>query len=223
MYQIALDNNKMLLSNYQADFWSEYITHSNNFDRIFKRRYASFTFFDEEDGTDLEKTLAFIEAVKDHLLMHHKQYEELYRTQVIADTEYSLTNNYDMTEEMQRNTSDQGAVTSGQRTDVNNTQIGTQNSDVLNKVSAFNNNNENTVNSGITKNGTRNDIIQFTEGQQTTTNSEAGTESYTLTRKGNIGVMTATDMLEKHKNFWSLWDFYDYIFSNINKELLEVN
>lgn len=70
--------------------------------------------------------------------------------------------------------------------------------------------------------GARTDTSSHTKGSQQDTTSGSGSENYTLTRTGNIGIQTPTDILDKHKNFWSIWDFYDYVFSDICKELLEV-
>ena len=58
----------------------------------------------------------------------------------------------------------------------------------------------------------------MTIGSQT----NSGTENYTLTRKGNIGVTAATDVMQKHVDFWSKFNFYHYVFGVIAKELLTV-
>ena len=54
------------------------------------------------------------------------------------------------------------------------------------------------------------------------TNKENGTEEYTLTRKGNIGVQTGADILKRHYDFWRPYEFYSFIFGEIAKELLIV-
>ena len=125
------------------------------------------------------------------------------------------------------------ANTVGQRTDVNNVEVGNQYTENVNKVTAFNSNTENTKDSTKSEIGTRNDITQFTQGQQTTTEQDARTnttgsqtnsdstsatrvsgsqtigtdnditETHTMTRHGAIGTMTVTDVLEKQRQFWS--------------------
>lgn len=221
MAKYAKDNNLTLLSTYPSEFWAEYRTNSARYDSLFKRLYKSFCFYDQEDDAAVEDVYNdFIYQVYNHLLVYDKKYSELYRINVIDDTNYSLTNNYDMTEVMQKNTDAQSASINGQRTDINNMQTGSQNVGTVNKVSAFNSNNENTSTSGTSTNGSRQDISQFTKGQQTDTEHSTGTENYSLTRKGNIGVMTATDMLDKHNKFWSVWEFYTMIFGDICKNLL---
>ena len=79
--------------------------------------------------------------------------------------------------------------------------------------------------------GSRLDSTSFTEGQQLDSSSSTKgqqiddlnrtyTEDYTLHRVGNIGVQTVSDMLGKHIKLWSLWEFYEYIFKEICKDLL---
>ena len=67
------------------------------------------------------------------------------------------------------------------------------------------------------------DNLTFTKGQQTDSHSNNSTESYELTRKGNIGVQTGADMLKKHDSFWTSYEFYTMIFKDICKELLLVD
>ena len=67
------------------------------------------------------------------------------------------------------------------------------------------------------------DNLTFTKGQQTDSHSNNSTESYELTRKGNIGVQTGADMLRKHDSFWTPYEFYTMIFKDICKELLLVD
>ena len=70
--------------------------------------------------------------------------------------------------------------------------------------------------------GSRTDTVGFTKGSQIDTLDNTGTEKYTLTRKGNIGVQTATDMIDKHDTYWNKYRFYTTIFENISKDLLLV-
>lgn len=223
MHKYAKDNNKPLLSSYPAAFWEEYRDNTRRYDSLFERLYKTFVYYDQDDDATIEEVYDdFVYQVYNHLLVNDKKYSELFRINVIDDTNYSLTNNYDMTEIMARNTDNQSATTTGQRTDINDSRIGSQNIGTVNKVTGYNSNNENTSTSGTSSNGTREDITQFTKGQETDTSRELGNEQYTLTRKGNIGVMTATDMLDKHNKFWSIWDFYSMIFGDICKELLKL-
>ena len=59
-----------------------------------------------------------------------------------------------------------------------------------------------------------------TLGSRTDTDSKTAQEAHTLHRVGNIGVQTATDMMEKAGKFWGLFEFYTFIFKEIARELL---
>lgn len=54
------------------------------------------------------------------------------------------------------------------------------------------------------------------------TETAGGSDVTEFERRGNIGVMTVDDMLDKHKNFWMQWEFYDYIFSQFCADLLMI-
>lgn len=267
MYKEATSKNIMLLSNYDALFWSDYVSNHNRYDKLFRRMFKSFIYFMQEDNETVEEiTSNFIDDVYNHLLINNKKYSELYRVHVIDDDNYSLTENYDITETMDKESasstdntygarSDSGSSTEGARTDSStdvkgaredstNTVIGSQTNDTVEKVapydsSTFANNTEKTDNNGsrtdsISFNegsqsdsssysqGEQNNTNSFNKGEQNDTSSNESNESYMLRRHGNIGVQTATDMINKHKQFWSMWEFYQYIFNEISKELLLV-
>lgn len=57
-------------------------------------------------------------------------------------------------------------------------------------------------------------------GTRKDTSSKTGAESHSLHRVGNIGVQTATDMMQKANVFWGLFEFYTFIFKEIARELL---
>ena len=59
-----------------------------------------------------------------------------------------------------------------------------------------------------------------TFGSRTDTETTSGSEGHTMHRVGNIGVQTATDMMDKANTFWSLFEFYTFIFKEIARELL---
>ncbi len=70
--------------------------------------------------------------------------------------------------------------------------------------------------------GAQTDSASVVKGAQSDATSNTGTESYTLTRVGNIGVQTPTDILDKHKNVWSKYEFYEFIFREIADALLMI-
>lgn len=159
-----------------------------------------------QDGTEslAELTNDFTEAVYEHLMINRKKYEELYRIYILADDDYSLTDNYDITETMDRDTSINGSSTTGARTDSDSS---------TSKVVPYDTNVE-YEDKALSS--------SYNKGAETDSVSNSGTEDYTLHRKGNIGVQTVTDMISKHDTYWSKYRFYTTIFENISRELLIV-
>lgn len=210
--------SKGLLSDFRnsdEDFWKEYRLNHDNYDRVFRRLYKSFRFFDqEEDETIAEVTERFTQAVKDLLLINRKRYEELFRIHEIDDDDYSLLNNYDMTETLTRSTSD---VVGSRQDSANNTR-GSHTDTSTNSVSPYDTSSFSNDSKLQMEYGSGTDTSTFTAGQQTNT----GSEQQTLTRKGNIGVMTGTDLLDKHQKYWRYYEFYIAIFADINRDLLFV-
>ena len=118
MYKDARSSNAPLLSNYEAPFWSEYVSDFSNYDRVFNRLYKSFEYFlQEEDDSVSECRSNFTEDVKCLLIANSKKYSELYRTYKIDDEVYSLTDNYDVTERYSGNKSTAIESKLGSRTD----------------------------------------------------------------------------------------------------------
>ena len=122
-----------LLSTFNADFWAEYKNHSEYYDRLFGRMFGSFRFFDQqpkkfyEDISTADITqvrMDFTDAVYDHLLVNSKKYEELYRVSQLADANYPITSNYDVTETKEETISKEGEEVSGERTDTSSTTHG---------------------------------------------------------------------------------------------------
>ena len=229
VYKKNRADNTMMLSNFtgdqDADFWAEYRTNYTRYDSVFNRMFNSFFYFMqlEDDSVD-EVSDQFRTEVYNHLLMNKKKYEELYRVQVIPDDDYSLINNYDMQEIMDKDVSDDQDNTYGSRQDSGSFTKGsrTDSSTTTGKVApydseTFANNSEDSVSS---TEGQQLDSSSSTKGQQIDDLNRTYTEDYTLHRVGNIGVQTVTDMLQKHVKMWSIWEFYEYIFKEISKDLL---
>lgn len=222
MYKYATDNNLLLLSNFNATFWQDYITNHTRYDKLFRRLYYNFKYFMQECDSELddisEITTEFIDDVYNHLMANKKKYEELYRIHVITDEDYSITDNYHITETMDRDTTSNNANTYGARTDGDT--IGEQTNTTESDVSPYDN--ESYYNEGKITNvfGARTD--SHTKGSQIDALNNTGTEDYTMTRRGNIGVQTGTEMLDKHNRYWDKYKFYEYIFACICADLLLV-
>lgn len=219
MYKYSSENTQKLLSEFNADFWAAYKTNYATYDKLFCRLYRTwFYFLQEHDETIAQITTNFTADVYAHLLLNEKKYSELYRINVVDDTKYSLLDNYDMTESMDRDTTSNNTNTYGQRSDSDS--YGAQSNSTTTTVAGYNSSsfqNDNQVSESI---GARSD--GHTKGSQEDTLNNTGTEDYTLHRYGNIGVATATDMMDKARRFWTVWEFYEMIFRDIARELLMI-
>ena len=105
-----------MLSNHTADYWAPYRNNYTYYDRIFKKKYASFFPFDQEG--DVEDVAAdFSDDVKAWLMMNDKRYAELFRINTIQDDEkYSLTDNVYEHEVIEKDTSSSGTNIKGSET-----------------------------------------------------------------------------------------------------------
>lgn len=207
-------------------WWTEYEANHAILDRMFMNRFASFVYLPKDGAsTDNELYSKWIVDIFALFVANKKKYEELYRIHTITDNDLPISYNYDMTETMDKDTTGQSAMKNGQRTDVNNFTQGSQITEDVNKVTGWNSSDENVNNSLKTGTGSRNDISQFTQGAQESTSNSEGTEDYTLTRKGNIGVMTSSDIAQKFMDFVNddLFLFYNTIFDDIARALLQID
>ena len=278
IYKENKDNNKKMLSEYGADFWSGYRANNQYFDRRFMTLFSSWFPYAQIPEEGLESAADdFRYDVYSHLLANDKRYNELYRINVIEDNEaYSPVNNVDYTETYTEEVHsgrefNKGAQTDGETgfTAYGSTQTtenmskttgqqsngetisktyGAKASSDERKVSAFNDvdyspaekteHTENTFTDGenntytqgqrtdtenntITLGSHRDDTgVSRTEGARKDTTEDDGTKEYTLHKVGNMGIMTVDDILEKRKSFWSLFDFYGFIFGEIARDLL---
>lgn len=206
-------------------FWSE--TYGNNYntlDERFRMKYKSFKYFNgiekkPADAPDYPiealNLILFRRDVVGILVANAKRYEELWRINTIDDNQYSLYDNYNTKEIMDRDTTaDTGAQHNsssddyGSRTDSNTRSVAPYDSDVTHIESSNGMSKGAQHDSGTTDLGSRHD---------------EGTENYTLTKVGNIGTTTVSDMITKHKRFWDNWKFIDMIFEDISRELLLVD
>ena len=203
------------------DFWEEtYEANTAVFDREFARRFTSFEYFDfMEADTIAEARENFHADVLSILTFNKKRYEEMYRVFLVEDEDDPITYNYDMTETTgaqhtesvkgeQTNTTGAQENTTGSQTDTHN--VAPYNTSTLNAESSD-------VSGSRTDNfGERED----TDGERTDTYDS---DEWTLTRKGNIGVQTAADILRLHSRYWTeTYKFFNLIFDDIAKQLLMV-
>lgn len=203
------------------DFWEEtYEANTAVYDREFARRYTSFEYFDfMEADTIAEARENFHADVLSILTFNKKRYEEMYRVFLVEDEDDPITYNYDMTETTgaqhtesvkgeQTNTTGAQENTTGAQTDTHN--VAPYNSGTLTAESSD-------------ASGARTDNFgerEDTDGERTDTYDS---DEWTLTRKGNIGVQTAADILRLHTQYWTeTYKFFNLIFDDIAKQLLMV-
>lgn len=236
MYDYSKSIHTPLLSDFGEDaeditFWHDYVENYERYDKLFRRMYASFRYFLQEPVSQFDElieseigdiTLDFTDEVYNHLMVNAKKYEELYRVNVVSDNDYSIVDNYNVTEVMERETSKTEADVYGSRTDTTDDTIGDREDTSLGAIEGFNSSSftdrdRTTINTGEQENS-RN----FLKGQQSDSHTGSGTEDYTFTKRGNIGVKTVSQVIAEHINLWEKWEFYTYIFQEISSELLLV-
>lgn len=104
------------------------------------------------------------------------------------------------------NTGTQATTTNGTDT----TTYNTTESDTGTQATSSNGSGTTTYNTTETDTGTQTDVAG---------GADTKTHNYTLTRKGNIGVTTAQQMIESERALW-VWNFfYDVVFPDIDKVL----
>lgn len=132
----------------------------------------------------------------------------------------------------------------GARSDSENDTIGSQNRTSTKKVFAFNSSDyeddiQNSDNIGSRQDsksksvgaqsnssggtdvkGSQTDNGTYTKGQQVDSRNLASSENYTKTIKGNNGYVSIAKTMEQYKKFWNQYEFYEYIFKEICKDLL---
>lgn len=219
--------NVSLFPQVNYPWWVEYTGDNVELiDRSFIQRFSSYVY---EPLVDDPETLnayihSWMQDIKSLFFKNAKKYEELYRIHTVSNNDLPINYNYDLHETMSKTTTDQSAVITGQRTDVDNTLVGNQKQVNVNNVSAFNSNTENTRDSTSSEVGSRNDITQFTKGQETDTTQGSGSENYTLDRKGNIGTQNAANIMDDFLDLVGRHDFvfYNIIFDDVCMELLQI-
>ena len=222
LYQVTKLNEEPLLSDYDAEWWAEYVENYADFDAMFAKMFKTFVYYDQDSEETVEDIQEdFTQTVHRWLMMNDKKYTELYRIHVIPDDDsYNLAYNYDRHETYSGNNNVAGSSITGQRTDVTYDNIGSQNSSNLDKVTGWDSGPENTRDSSNSSVGDRQDTHQFTKGQEQDTSRTQGTDAHTSHIFGNIGVTTVDDMLKKHSDFWQVFNFYQIIFNDICKNFL---
>lgn len=188
------------------------------YDREFARRFRNFLYYDFLEADTIEDAAANFRAdVLSILTFNKKRYEEMYRVFLVSDEDDPITYNYDMTEttgvQHTETTYGESQFTKGEQEDTNGEVTDSH------SVAPFNSSTMTAESEDKTSQHT------VTEGERTDTTAEHkdqyDADEWTLTRKGNIGVQTAGDILRIHTQYWTeQYKFMQLIFDDIAKQLL---
>ena len=258
MLDFVQTNDTPLLSSFDADFWREYVANHEYYDKVFARLYKNFYYFNQ-DANDTKENVTpdFITDVYGLLMANRKRYSELYRINVVNDEQYSIIDNYDVTETLEKTDSKTDSIEYGEKvtnredshslTDsfgehrtITDSVIGDQDNTSQEKVAPYDSENFSNDTQTMVSIGSRTDqqdVKQvaasdthntesegtLTEGTHTDERTIAGTAEHTLHKKGNIGVQTQSEVMEKHERFWRSYSFYKIIFDDICRELLLID
>lgn len=225
MYKYAKQNSLELLSDYSADFWADYVSNYQDYDKQFMRMYRSYRYYmqnpyDKDNETLADITEDFIDAVKMHLKMNDKKYSELYRMNVLNDSTLSPLNDYDITETMDGTKMYAGTYVDGQRSDSKSDTLGSRTDTVVQQIEGFNSSDFSNSDKSTDTTGQQLNSGSSTKGQQTNTDNHVEDNDYTLTKTGHV--QNPYETLRKFKAVWSDFDFMNYIFKEICADLLLV-
>ena len=219
LYKAIGTGESLLPTGTDFDFWEgTYEENTAVYDREFARRFTTFEYFDFLDAdTIAEARENFHADVLSILTFNQKRYAEMYRVFLVEDEDDPITYNYDMTETTGKQHTES---TKGSQQNTTGQQINTV-GEVTNTYSRA------VADSASLKTATQ-DVTgqhQDTYGQRIDTDGqrkdEYDSDEWTLTRRGNIGVQTAADILNLHTRYWTeQYKFMQLIFDDIAKQLL---
>lgn len=206
LYKSLTAGETLLPTSTNFTWWdSIYYPSSSVYDRDFARRYGDFRYYDFMEGeTDTEAKQNLKADILSVLTINQKKYAEMYRIFTLSDTDMPITYNYDMTETTGAQHTEtayaEKQYTKGQQSDQH-------------KVAPMN---------SVTPQVDSEDV----EGQRIDTDGahtdKFDANSWTLTRKGNIGTQTAADVANSFMKFFDKYKYMEMIFEDIAKELLMI-
>lgn len=222
MYNYAVANNLTLLPVSVYDFWEDYVDNSSNYDRLFRRMYINYKYFDQNihDDNPVSRVLQdFKDAVEDLFLMNHDKYDELYKIKIASlNIDISPFNDYKMTENSTGSDGYTRDYTFGEREDNSTNTTPPRSDTVLNEKYAFNSTQFiNDSQSTRTYQGYV-QLSDFNKGEQTDIEHKTGSS---INNKSTTGVRNNPyENLAKANKYWDNYDLYNKIFKDICKELL---
>ena len=221
MYVYAKAHSTTLFPTSTADFWVIYTTENEAIDRYFDRLYKSYYFFDQATNATADVVLAdFKNAIRELFLMNLKKYTELYRVNEVDDDDYSIIDNYDVTESREGSNNKRIIDSFGQRVGTSNFVTGQQTNTETDTVAPYDSEEFNNREQITNVRGQRTDTSANTLNPYTDNHTLNGSDEYTMTKKGNIGVQTQSEVMQKHVDFWKGFSFYKQLFDDICAEYL---
>lgn len=224
MYKYATANSITLLPLSDYDFWQEYVDNNAQYDRLFRRLYINYKYFDQNihDDNPVSRVLQdFKDAVDDLLLLNHDKYDELYKIKVASlDMGISPFNDYKMSESSTGTDGYTRDYTSGERTDESSKQTPVLTTTTTNEKMAYDSLSFINDSRSTTSTAGHTILSEFTKGEQTDLEHKTGNSS---SSKSTTGVRNSPyDNLSKANKYWDNYDFYRNIFADICRELLLV-
>lgn len=221
LYRESITSSTDLLPSPTLAFWNGVYTGADKavIDREFARRFSGFIYYDFMGADEATDSLTNFKAdVTSILTFNKKRYEEMYRVFLVSDEDDPITYNYDMTETTGKQHTEtkygQTEFTKGEQENTNGELKDSHNVAPYNSLTATMPESEDITAEQTIKEGERKD----TTGEHT---DEYDADQWTLTRKGNIGVQTAGDILRIHTDYWTeRYKFLQLIFDDISKQLL---
>lgn len=221
LYLESQDSSTDLFPSPAFTFWTGVYTGTDKavIDREFARRFSGFIYYDFMGADTATDSLTDFKAdVTSILTFNKKRYEEMYRVFLVLDDDDPITYNYDMTETTGKQHTEtkygEMTFTKGEQENTNGELKDSHNVAPYNSLTATMPESEDITAEQTVTEGERED----TTGEHT---DEYDSDEWTLTRKGNIGVQTAADILRIHTDYWTeKYKFLQLIFDDISKQLL---
>lgn len=223
MYLYAKAHSTTLFPSFSADFWGIYTTEHEAIDRYFDRMYKTYYFFNQETNAKPEDVLPdFKYAINDLFLVNLKKYNELFRVNEVDDELYSIIDNYDVTETREGSDNKRIIDSFGQKQGSSSYTTGQQTNTETDTVAPYDSSEFNNKEQITNVRGQRQDSASNTLNAYTDNHTLIGSDGYTMNKKGNIGVQTQSEVMQKHVDFWNGFSFYKQLFDDICTECLLV-
>lgn len=225
MYDYAVENQEELLSGFTStqsvlyDFWANYLTNNELYDRAFCTKYKNFFYFDQDGSETIEDVFdRFVQAVEDFLTLNDKKYTELFKIELMTVPDNSVLNDYKIVETKEGEKTVEREYVSGDRTDRNSVTTGARTDTTTNQTMAYNSSAFVDASKSTDVKGEEDDSSAFEKGEQTDNESVSEDTGHTITTTGIKG--SPYENMQKYIEAWDGYSFYTMVFRDIAKELL---